>query len=879
VETVTEKDLRTLFTGAPQYGITTIRDIPEPTASCPWDTSVFKRDLADSPPLSHPAFSAATLKLHVPRSTSLDSDEVNKKYVGYSIGAVEVPSMLSAQGVEPGTVGFDHFLQMSISDNLAQDTEELANKQVLSEDVRNRELMHNNPEKLGIRNIDSATVHERLIELGDVWISLRGESFTTTILDSQSSGELYANLFGKFLTPPRFDPDAGDPTGLKVQIETLLRILRLKGIWLDFSLVEWRIRLGQVLWMSADAAAGEESPEHANPDQTWSERDILLLQISLACELLLRLDAISGNSGDDSFTHVTPEELQRFANLKTRKTDWDLVLARRFLENTQVVRAAPEVPKDSSSTLRGFFSAVLAKREGQQKAPKPDILLVPRYQSLQLSGLLHFAETLAWPNIDAISEELVRKLAARSSQDAEESANMGKYLDPATPTSHSVYGTPLASPCSAISTRNSYFGTPSKRLGLSRDNSTRSVQLNPSTAINSSIGDGSSNPVDIGGWLSRSYLTGLILPGEAISHFLISTLLENDKLAISALGEIANLYGGFIYADRCWWSRSCIIGRVLSCIDGASECMGWLSIPRLPSDCVDGWVSVSSKQPPSDKIPAVQDGNRVANVSAVIPGMDITTVKPEDLVLPLDLSSPPLPSIQFTAWYLVTDPDLPTPDTDSLSSTASAPEPPSTATLTFSTLSSTHTLALTYDISFISSHPCTPPSNPNARLLARTASKRITLARRSSHGFNPLASHPPDASDAAPVPSVDADAAAAAERARKQAQAESEWLALKGKALPAHPLHASYKYRVVSVAGVLEEGFEAPVWEVGKDGTVKVGEVLVLDARGERDLELLARAWCAEKGFHAIIGRVERSCIGCCVREARGLGVRVVVRV
>jgi len=354
--------------------------------------------------------------------------------------------------------------------------------------------------------------------------------------------------------------------------------------------------------------------------------------------------------------------------------------------------------------------------------------------------------------------------------------------------------------------------------------------------------------------------------------------IYTGALAISALGDTANLYGGFIYAERCWWSKSCIVSRVLSCLDGSVESMGWLAIPRLPSVSFDGWVTISSKELPLEQKALVEDGDRLADISAVIPGMDFSAVKPEELVLPLDLSTPPLPSIHFTEWSLVPYPS--NFDAGSVSSNESDPEDtPSTAIVTFSNHATTHTFALTYDISFISSFPCIPPSNPNARLLARTASKRITLARRSSHGFSPLASHPPDSGSAGPRPSVDAETVLAAQQQEKQAKAESEWLALKGKALPAHPLHASYKYRVVSVTEVLEEWFEPPVWEEDKSGAVEVGEVLVLDARGERDLELLARAWCAERGLHAIIGRVGRSCIGCCIREARGLGVKVVVRV
>ena len=100
------------------------------------------------------------------------------------------------------------------------------------------------------------------------------------------------------------------------------------------------------------------------------------------------------------------------------------------------------------------------------------------------------------------------------------------------------------------------------------------------------------------GWLSRSYLTGLVLPGEGLSHFLISTLLENDESAVARLGEEANLYGGFTYASQSYWSTACIVGRVLAAGKGASECMGWLSSGVLPKGTDDGWVNIEAEMPP-----------------------------------------------------------------------------------------------------------------------------------------------------------------------------------------------------------------------------------------------------------------------------------------
>lgn len=51
--------------------------------------------------------------------------------------------------------------------------------------------------------------------------------------------------------------------------------------------------------------------------------------------------------------------------------------------------------------------------------------------------------------------------------------------------------------------------------------------------------------------------------------------------------------------------------------------------------------------------------------------------------------------------------------------------------------------------------------------------------------------------------------------------------------------------------------------------------------RGKRgsDLEMLARAVCAERGWNALISRKGRGCLACAIREAGSLGWRVVVRI
>lgn len=45
------------------------------------------------------------------------------------------------------------------------------------------------------------------------------------------------------------------------------------------------------------------------------------------------------------------------------------------------------------------------------------------------------------------------------------------------------------------------------------------------------------------------------------------------------------------------------------------------------------------------------------------------------------------------------------------------------------------------------------------------------------------------------------------------------------------------------------------------------------------DVEILIRAFCAEKGWNALISRRRRGCLSCAIREAGALGWKVVVRV
>jgi hypothetical protein len=892
-ETLSEEQLGTLFAGAPQFSITKVEGRSTPTVSHPWGIESGK-DATDTVPLVEPAFAAATL--HKYASKTLSTPEATKQYKGYEVDVVEMPGMLSAQGIEPGTIGFSHFLELPKSDSLVNDLEQSQSSKDFLESSKNKELMQTNPERLGIRPVELNLIYDRLVEFQDMYEVFQDTPEPMTILNNQSSGDLYANLFTKFLTPPGYDDSTEDPTGLQTQIVALLNILKLKGVWYDFSLVEWRIRFGQILWSEP-----EPTPEHER-QPLWTEREILLLQITLACELLLRLDAFTNADAADAEMRlrIDPTDVKGSLKIKTRKVDWDLVLARKLLENVSIVRGGDVHGPSSQPKRRGLMS--LLSGDAQAEVPQSDFILLPQHQTQQLAGLLHFAKTIQWPSVDVVSKDMARKLGVpdNTTEAAQPSSPSGRLLDATSPSGISVYGTPLQTPLPAHHQTDSYFGHVGKPT-LNRNNSRAlRMPLSPTLPLPQSPSGSALN--NVGGWLSRSYLTGLILPGEAITHFLISTLLENDSIAIANLGDSANLYGGFTFGGRTFWSKTSIVGRIMAGVKGSAECMGWISCPKLPENTSERWYSIHSELIPPENRLRVRDGSdSVSQDSAIVPAGSLDQIKSEHFVLPTDLEPSATSFLAFSQWELTPiNPDLIDGDSSSGPPTESDIHAPSMTFVSSDGVAS-HTLTLTYDVQFVTSWPCTTaasaPSSAakfpkvlrrsliGTNTLSRSSSKHSeTLVRRNSHGFEPLLSHPPDAPDIAPKRMYDTDT-------------KPEGITTSSKPMDAHPLHKSYSHKIVSVADVLDPDFLLPfalytsksserllALTKSQDNDTEAVKndkksVLVLDARASSDLGLLARAWCAEKGLHAIISRAGRTCLGCSVREARGLGINIVIRV
>jgi hypothetical protein len=854
-----------------------------PQVIFPWDEhNPSIQRMLDRKPLAHASFTLCTLHAHLPvpddwavkGGVPIPLQDWRRsgafKRAAFDVGVFEVPNMLGNNGKEPGTIGFRNFLELSNADLLkytgpeeprdslnmqrvsslpATEAFELMDQynkpysQCLSGAVFDRrKLIKDGPagwKRIGVRDVNLRYLVQRLDQLRQLRLDVLRQGSTITILDVESPHELHNILHTHFLHPhpPPADLLPGHPQGLKSQIKTLATVLATPGAWIDFSLPEWRFRAGQILWetpphgdgdcmVSNDCSAGTSKHPWIN---SGMERKWLLIQILLAAELLFRLDAFVrvGMLHDPHGGLITASELQHFDQLREGKVNWDLIFVRRFLDNLDITCDSTPSPNSpigggspSPSPIEkpptkprrfSLFDSITRRISSTQEADVRsawECRISSPYVRQQLEGLYVFAENIGWPKAGALRSHF------------EQVCKSGKDLFAPRVDADGVCGQGMES-------EDIMKTGPVKNDMYSRSRCRRSVKLRSLSSE-----DKDPHASEVLGWISRSWLSGLVIPGEAICHLLIGTLLENDADAIDRLGPTANLYGGFVYDGRSYWSKASIVGRVLSSLEGAKTCMGWVGSDVLPRDettfepLAEGWFEVPMQKairgPGKSRI---KQGGKLAMESTPLGMGDITA---DAFTLPVDPpASASVPDVSLVKLTLSIRSQckrgITSSDQASLSFSLRSANMPSPTTASF---------PLKFNVRFISAHECRRP-------------RGVTARHKDWSG-------PHDKQE------------------EQEELATPDWGQF--KRLPGHPLHQSFPYRHVSLDALPELPTPTPPLEGNP-------EVLIIDARGSRVKETFARAWCASVGCHGLIGRVGRTCVACCVREARALDVPVVVRV
>ena len=838
---LSKDEIKQLFSGAPHFILESGRHGRYfPQILFPWNSDLDIADLKDRRFLRHESFGLATLHAHLPIPDELTyriggdaTPPDHEKWVRppFDAGVFEVPNMLGCEGKEVGTVGMRHFLELPVADATRPKAEETYGGPQMPKSqlttvpatecfqhlshgqgyatigkhaprVDRLKIIRGGPKawkRVGVREFTTKAVVDRLQRISQVHESLVSKGLKANVLDADSYKNLYRNLFTEFLYAPAKIIDHEDPYSLKVQIEALVKVLTTPGLWLDFSVVKWRNRLGQILFEKGLHEGIFDNHQQLDPD---AERRALLFQILLSIELLIRLDAAIRIGMVDTTREkiVTVHEIHHFGRLRNTKVDWDLVLARRFLDHVHVSLAEGTAnrlePPGSSGGLISKLKNRLSVKEIEQPTTARDCILTPRRGHVQLEGLIRFARAIDWPSFHSFEDSVKTRFEAPTGLST---------------LAESPYATALHNPPKTPqSRRNSLLGTPKR-------GSRNTFQLQPGDEAQS------------GGWLSRTWLTGLVMPGETITHLLMATVLENDANTLSKLGPTALLNGGFVLEGRSWWSKSCIMSRVLGACEGSVECMGWVGCKISPQKhtgeiCDNGWIEVNTQPAPKlRETVRIGDGPQMSKQSSVL-GSGDGQILASEFAMPLDNALDALGHVQvkFEAMKMPLNGNADGGNHGKHGSDRFL------ASMNFTTTTTSGTqalhLQLKHDVHFITAQPCRPP-----------------------HGHV-----------ASPT------------------EIYSDHHLGRGHHLPAHPLHITYTYELKTAADLVTDRWPEPPNPCALE---EYHGPWIIDVRGSREKSLLARAWCAHVGRHAIVARVGKVCLGCCVREARALEVGIIIRI
>ncbi|KAK7402483.1 hypothetical protein QQX98_011761 [Neonectria punicea] len=889
MSTLTDGEIEKLFSGAPQYFARSeghCSGAPHPSVAFPFDEALEIRDLTDHAQVEDRAWSGVTAWPHLSRD--INHDAAAQKLVAESrqahffIRCRERPNMLSMQGLEKGSMGYQAALELAVGDSLEEEQfgfDSVGKKNQVIVEARERMV--------------SVLGHLRRLPEVDILNRLKrnGELYRDNDLRKRTSVSTYQDLFHTFMRPCNIVVDKRDHYSLTNQINALLKCLGTSNVWFDFTHVEWRIRLGQILWGGRDGDDLEDASsihDASSASERAEEKYWLLMQILVSTELLIRLDAVTEGEeyGVESFR---PIDVVHFERAATRMVKWSLHLARSWLDNIDLTIFEGTPPRETSPPpgsagwLGSLVSKITLRHHHEEKEVPSTIryMIKGRHGQRQVDGLTHFAKKLRWPGIDTY-EALI-------SENLRNSAGSPPIPSPVPTPSSQAKG----------SKRESYFGvwdrpkSPYERVQLQ--------QRKLAAALHAS------------GWLSKSYIFGLMLPGDGLHHFLMATLLENDPAAMEKLGPVANLCGGFVYSGKSFWSTACIVGRVIAAGKGSAECMGWVSSDIVPIGKTDGWINIEVEDVPGDtahlgKKARLWAKKRIEKESSILGDADEFSVFPADFIIPHEniySTPPPLLSIKLRSLELVAPPNAiqTTPFTKPQQSGTSTPSTAAKdpellsfpATVNFAVsiddqVPEEFSFSLSYDVNFVTAHPCAPPrgvrflkspTSPTIQQIDVSGSDLLGKSARPAHRTgHPLHKH------------YNYTVMHVSELLKRQHTPLSELLAVPTTA-PHRPSQRNGSERVLVIDCITNMAPEMPLSPtrerltskyniVQRRGSFPAAAQMHFESRKRQfgsDMEILVRAICAQNGWNAIISRRKRGCLACAIREAGALQWKVIIRV
>jgi hypothetical protein len=327
---------------------------------------------------------------------------------------------------------------------------------------------------------------------------------------------------------------------------------------------------------------------------------------------------------------------------------------------------------------------------------------------------------------------------------------------------------------------------------------------------------------------SMSYFTGIVLPGATLPFLVMNSLIDcDDDPVAGALAALTHMQPscGFQYKSTTYWSAACIVGKVLA--PTCREICGWIGPARPAPDLARAQIARIRQRRPKQLLKGSDVESMTVRSDPVGPPSDSYPIS--EYKLPVPSSSPAIDTIRIEKIAL-------RPSPNSSEHASAAPEHSSTpgvydAAIQFAIDGRSWPLRLIYDVSFVAAFPCV--GGPHPLFFDYVYSTASVEGILSIHSWGTAAGAGIGSAQGSSA-SMDARAASATSAGSGSSSKEEDDLKEK---------------------------------------------VLVIEAFGVRDNEVLARAWCAHWGLGAIVAEVGRTCVACAIREAYAACLNVVILV
>ncbi|KAM7218821.1 hypothetical protein V8F06_005835 [Rhypophila decipiens] len=376
---------------------------------------------------------------------------------------------------------------------------------------------------------------------------------------------------------------------------------------------------------------------------------------------------------------------------------------------------------------------------------------------------------------------------------------------------------------------------------------------------------------------AMAFFTGLVLPGPTFPFLIMNSLVDLDPdRATDELALLTHLHPncGFQYRNSyTYWTATSIVGKVLA--PTCHSIAGWVGPARPCVDLARSQIARIRSRRLLNSQPRQSHHRKSSNptsaTSSVLSGCStVTNHDVRTMAERSDPLGPPTEVFPVQEYSLVTvDPD----EVDSYYDThdlvrieilnlrpcadRAAENGPTwfDASIQFAIDGVSWPLRLTYDVSFVCAWPCSDGPHP---LFFDYVFTRVGVDELVGfNGWDGGASLGDRYGDGRKARSLSPGGVGGSGNARGKAKAMS----------------GSNLGDTIRPPG--GGGKEKEKKQLGPDDE----RVLVVDAFGVPDNEVLARAWCANWGLGAVVADIGRTCMACAIREAYAATLTVVILV